>query len=65
MWTDLGQPFLIGRLRGAAVSEATAILSTSSVSGVVIVEQIDDHLLTVTEALAAHVAELNQRLGFA
>lgn len=63
-WTDLGQAFQIGRVRQADLRAATAILSTSSISGVVIVDRIDDRALQVSNNLEVQVADLNRRLGF-
>ena len=45
-WTDLGRPFVDRPPRGRRqLRAATAVVSTSSISGVVIVDRIDDHRL--------------------
>lgn len=63
-WTDLGQSFEIGHVGPAALRSANAIVSTSSISGVLIIDRIDDHRFVVSEDLEVHVADLNRRLGF-
>ena len=46
VWTDLGQPYRIDHVAPDELRTARAVVSTSSISGVVLVDQIDDHLLT-------------------
>ena len=43
VWTDLGRPYRIEYVAPDELRTARAVVSTSSISGVVIVDQVDDH----------------------
>jgi para-aminobenzoate synthetase / 4-amino-4-deoxychorismate lyase len=63
-WTDRGQLAEIRRADPDELRAAAAILTTSSISGLVIVEEIDGHRLPVSPKLSLEVADLNRRLDF-
>ena len=64
VWTDLGRPYRIEYIAPDELRTARAVVSTSSISGLVLVDQVDNLLLTAPSGVVEQVAQVNRRLGF-
>ncbi len=64
VWTDLGRPYRIGHVAPGELRDARAVVSTSSISGLVLVDQVDDHRMAAPAGVLEELAEMSRRLGF-